>query len=99
MAQKQIRWTSKAINDKFEILDYWINRNKSKRFSEKLDLLFDKSLEQLKKFPDQGKRTNYKNIRIKIVRNYLMYYLLENEYIIVIRIWNAKRDPDKIKLE
>jgi len=98
MAQKQIRWTSRAINDKFDILQYWINRNKSTTFSEKLDQLFDKALNQLIPFPEQGKKTVHRNIRIKIVRSYLIYYLIEDQFITVIRIWDGKKDPKKFKL-
>lgn len=47
MAKKEIRWTLRAIHDKLDILDYWITRNKTKIYSEKLNYLFDKSLENL----------------------------------------------------
>ena len=98
MAQKQIKWTSRAANDKFDILEYWVNRNKSTTFSEKLDQLFDNALEQVSKFPDHGKITNFKNIRIKIVRSYLIYYLIEKDFITVVRIWDGEQDPKKFKL-
>ena len=98
MAQKQIRWTSRALYDKFDILEYWINRNKSTTFSEKLDQLFDRALNQLTYFPEHGKKTGYENVRIKIVRSYLIYYLIEDHFITVIRIWDGKRDPKKFKL-
>ena len=98
MAEKQVRWTSIAFNDKIEILEYWVNRNQSTTFSEKLDLLIDNALDQVKEFPDHGKKTEYKNIRIKIVRSYLMYYLVENDFITVVRIWDPKKDPKEFKL-
>lgn len=98
MVQKQVKWTTRAIHDKFDILEYWINRNKSKDFSEKLDQISDKALGQLINFPDQGKPSDFKNIRIKIVRSYLIYYLVEMDQITVVRIWDAKRDPKKFKL-
>lgn len=98
MAQKEIRWTSRALYDKFDILEYWINRNKSTTFSEKLDQLFDRALIQLTFFPEQGKKTDYKDIRIKIVRSYLIYYLIEDQFITIVRIWDGKRDPKNFKL-
>lgn len=99
MAKKEIKWTLKAIHDKLNILDYWIERNKSKEYSEKLDKLFDKSLESLSNQPEQGKKTNYKDIRIKIVRHYLIYYLIKEDFIEIIRIWDARRDPEKFKIK
>lgn len=99
MAKKEIKWTLKAIHDKLDILDYWIERNKSKTFSAKLDKLFDKSIDSLSNQPEQGKKTTYKNIRIKIVRHYLIYYLIREQYIEVVRIWDARRNPKKIKIK
>lgn len=99
MAKKEIKWTLNAIHDKIDILDYWIDRNKSKTYSEKLDKLFDKSLESLSTHPEQGKKTNYKDIRIKIVRHYLIYYLIQEQVIEIIRIWDARRDPKKLKVK
>ena len=98
MAKKEIKWTLRAIHDKLDILDYWIERNKSKTFSEKLDILFDKSLESLSIHPRQGKKTDYRDIRIKTVRHYLIYYRIQDKCIEVIRIWDARRNPNKFKI-
>ena len=99
MVKKEIRWTLKAIHDKLNILDFWIDRHKSKSYSKKLDKLFGKSLDSLSNHPEQGKKTNYKNIRIKIVRQYLIYYLIQDQYIEIVRIWDARRDPEKFKIK
>ncbi len=99
MAKKEIKWTLKAIHDKLDILDYWIKRNKSKTYSEKLDKLFNKSIDFISNYPEHGKRTNYKNIRIKIVRHYIIYYLILDEHILMVRIWDARRNPKKFKLK
>ncbi|MDZ7606948.1 MAG: type II toxin-antitoxin system RelE/ParE family toxin [Cyclobacteriaceae bacterium] len=95
MAKKEIIWTLKAIQDKLEILDYWITNNKSKTFSERLDQLFDKAIEKLQFQAELGKKTDYKNIRIVIVRHYLVYYLIRDQHIEVVRIWDARRNPKK----
>lgn len=98
MVQRQVRWTTRALYDKFDILEYWIKRNRSTTFSKKLDQLFDNALNQLIKFPEQGKKSDYKDIHIKIVRSYLIYYLIEDQFITVVRIWDARRDPKKFKI-
>lgn len=56
MAGKEIRWTLRAIHDKLDILDYWIVKNRSKTYSEKLDLLFDNALESLSFHPESEKK-------------------------------------------
>lgn len=67
MDEKEIRWSKKAIHDKIGILDYWINRNRSKTYSKKLDLLFNKIIKNTAKAPKAGKLTDFKNIPIKLL--------------------------------
>jgi toxin YoeB len=98
MAKKQIKWTLKAIHDKIDILQYWIERNKSKTYSIKLDKLFDKLINSLSIHPDQGKKSDFKDIPIKIVRHYLIIYRNNDEFIEIIRIWDARRNPKDLKL-
>ncbi|MCA1761500.1 MAG: type II toxin-antitoxin system RelE/ParE family toxin [Cryomorphaceae bacterium] len=98
MASKKIRWTEQALRDKFEILEYWIERNKSKSYSEKLDRLIEEAIEQITEFPDQGKKTGFRDVRIRLVRSYLIYYLIDKDALVVIRIWDSRRDPEKLTL-
>jgi len=86
MAKKEITWTLKAIQDKLDILEYWIERNNTKTYSEKLDKLFDKSIEYVSNYPEHRKKTNYKDIRIEIVRHYLLYYLILEQDVKIVRI-------------
>lgn len=55
MAQRKIVWTKKANIERKEILEYWIDKNKSARFSKKLNLLFVESLKQISIYPNLGR--------------------------------------------
>ena len=70
---KEIVWSKRALTERLKILEYWINRNKSSRFSEKLDNLFLQKIELLSLHPFIGKRTSSEKVRIKIVRDYLIF--------------------------
>ena len=48
---KKIIWSERAINERTEILQYWINRNKSKVNSLKLNALIKEEITVLGKFP------------------------------------------------
>jgi len=63
MKVKEIVWSKRALIERLEILEYWINRNKSSRFSE--DNLFLQKIELLSLHPFIGKRTSFEKIRIK----------------------------------
>ncbi len=71
---KRVIWTKNAQQERMGILEYWLERNKSKTYSIKLDNLFKESINLLKIRPDIGKKTDIENVRIKIVREYLIFY-------------------------
>lgn len=94
---RRIVWVLQAQMDRKEILAYWKERNKSAKYSKKLDKLFREALILLLKYPFIGKPTNKKNIRIKIVRSYFLIYEITAEEIVVLRIWDARQNPKKIE--
>jgi plasmid stabilization system protein ParE len=95
---KEIRWSLRANKDRFEIEDYWTNRNKSNAYSLKLDQIFRASVNRLADIPDLGIKTKYPNTRFIIVGDYLIYYRNLPEYIEIVTIWDSRRDPKKLKL-
>jgi hypothetical protein len=49
---KEIVWSARAQKERFEILEYWKNRNKSANYSIKLNNLFINSIELVAEMPD-----------------------------------------------
>lgn len=94
---KQVVWSLRAQKERKEILDYWRRRNKSNTYSKKLDLLFRESVRIIKDFPHVGKITDEKSTRIKIVKDYLLIYEETESQILILTIWDSRRDPDKLK--
>ena len=74
MATRTITWTIKANSERKDILEYWIYRNKSKTYSVKLNKLFIGAIKQVAKNPTIGRKTNFENVRVIIVRDYLLFY-------------------------
>jgi addiction module RelE/StbE family toxin len=95
---KKIDWSERARRELFEILAYWSNRNKSKVYSKKLNQLFLEDVERLSETPEIGKPTRFLNVRMIIVRDYLVYYKIHTLYIEIITIWDSRRDPEKFTL-
>ncbi len=95
---KEIRWSIRAHQDRLEILEYWTNRNKSPKYSIKLDKLFRFSVGLLAEHPGLGKPTNLPSVKIKIVREYLVYYQITPDHIEILTIWDSRRNPEKFKL-
>lgn len=92
MAERKIIWTKKAQVERKDILEYWIIRNRSKTFSIKLNKLIISTLQLLAENPKIGRKTDYNNVRVKIVRNYLIFYEFSDSLLIVLSIWDGRRD-------
>jgi len=60
---KQIIWSRLAHLNRYQILDYWINRNKSIVYSKKLNQIFEDTADFLSKHPKIGKETDVLNVR------------------------------------
>ena len=92
MVKRKIIWTQKANFERKEILEYWIDRNKSARYSKKLNALFLESIKRICHFPYSGRKTDDIHSRVVIVRNYLIFYEFNNHEIIIQSVWDGKRD-------
>lgn len=87
---KQIIWSRRAQTDRKEILKYWINSNKSNSYSKKLNGLFKEAIKLIADYPEIGTPTDNKNARIKIVRDYLIIFEMNNEQIFILTIWDSE---------
>lgn len=92
MAKRKIVWTKKANLERKEILEYWINRNKSKSFSIKLNRLIINDLKLLSLSPFIGRKTKMENVRVRIVHDYLIFYEILKEEILILTVWDGRKD-------
>jgi toxin YoeB len=92
---KKIRWTTASIIDRTIIYKYWMERNQSDVYPEKLEQLFEKSAEMISNFPNIGIKTKYRNVFSKLVRSYKIFYRIEGDEIQVLRVWDTRQNPDK----
>ena len=94
---KKVVWSLRAQNDRKKIFYYWNKRNKSNNYSIRLNRLFIEATKAISDYPKIGKITERENIRIKIVRDYLIVYKeLENK-IEVLTIFSGHQNPAKLK--
>ncbi len=91
---KQIIWSKLALQDRRNILEYWIKRNKSNSYSRKLNQIFIETADLISKHPKIGKQTELAGIRYKVVRDYLFTYRETKKNIEVLTIWDSRQDPE-----
>lgn len=95
---KEIVWTESSVRDRLEIFTFWLVHNKSAIYSNKLEELFNESVKLLAEFPHMGAVTDFKDLRVKIVRNYKIFYRDTPGRIEIIRVWDTRQDPKGFKL-
>lgn len=92
----QIEWTPEARIQLNDILEYWIDRNGSGIYSQKLYETIKNVLNVLAKYPESGKQTENNLVRSKIVKDYFIFYSYDNEYLTILGFCDMRRDPNYI---
>jgi len=95
---KQIVWTIRARGDRKKIFEYWNSHNKSTVYSTKLNILIKQSLNLIGKYPQIGKKTNFDQVRLRIIRNYFLFYKVTDRHIVVLSVWDCNQDITDLKL-
>ena len=90
---KQIIWSKLAHLNRYQILEYWINRIKSIDYSIRLNRIFEDIADFLSRHPKIGKETDVQNVRIKIVKDYFFTYRETDNSIEILTIWDSRQDP------
>ena len=98
MAEKVI-WTIQAKNELFDILDYWKKRNQSILYSQKLFQLIQNQINLIILFPEIGRKTNFENVRIKNIKDYLLFYEIKNSKLYILTIKSSKQNPNKFRIK
>lgn len=94
---KRIIWSRLAHLDRFQILEYWIDRNKSNIYSKRLNQIFEDTADLISKHPNMGKETEVLKVRIKIVQVYFFTYRETETTIEILTIWDSRQDPSKFE--
>ncbi|WP_298139814.1 type II toxin-antitoxin system RelE/ParE family toxin [Flavobacterium sp.] len=98
MAKRVIVWTEAAKSELKYILEFYSFRNKSKTYSQNLHKKIQSELNLLMLQPEIGKKTDLINVRGLIIENHIIYYELNENHIIILSVWDARQNPNRLKL-
>ncbi|MFD0796190.1 type II toxin-antitoxin system RelE/ParE family toxin [Maribacter chungangensis] len=96
---RRIVWTSRADELFSEVLRFYVNRNKSKSYSRKLNREINKVVQLLSLYPFLGVKTDTKGIRVFIKGNFKIFYELKPNELIISLVWDNRQDPDKLLIQ
>lgn len=95
----KIIWSARAKSELIEILQYWIDRNKSNAYSIKLNHLIEDQVKLILDFPKIGRKTDIPNVFIKIVKDYLLYYEIVDGNLYILTLRHGKKNPNTLELK
>lgn len=96
MAKRAIVWTSVSEIQLKEILQFFTQRNKSGQYSRKLYNKFNAELKTAAKNPGLGIKTKLDLIRGLVVEDYILFYEILEDRIIVLKVWDCRQDPNNL---
>ena len=74
MAKRTVVWTETAVKQRRYILEYWVNRNKSTVYAEKLILHIQQKIKSIEKSPDSYRKTDYPDTHVAVMGHFNIYY-------------------------
>ena len=94
MVKRKIVWSNRAIKRLYGILEFYDQHNKAKSYSRKLQQLLQRQVKVLLKFPEIGLKTTEETTRGLIIEDYIIYYQITEDRIIIYTIWDYRQNPD-----
>jgi plasmid stabilization system protein ParE len=98
MAKRKIVWSQQAKMKLYGILQFFAERNKSKVYSQKLYHKINKELSLLVRQPYIGIKTDIESFRGLIVEDYILFYEITPDKIIIHTLWDCKQNPNDLSI-
>ncbi len=96
MAKREIVWTNVSEIQLQEILKFFTQRNESAKYSRKLYKKFKTELKTAAKNPEIGIRTKLDQIKGLIIEDYILFYEILDDRILILKVWDCRQNPDKL---
>jgi toxin YoeB len=96
---KRLVWSARAQADFFAILIFWDENNQNDYYSKKLGRRIHELLFLISENNFLGKPTATENVRITVCDSYLIIYEIHGNDIIILTIFDGRRNPKHLKIK
>jgi plasmid stabilization system protein ParE len=86
-----------AENDRLSILEYFVNNNE-KSYASKIFEELNDAFEIISEFPYSGKVLNNIEHRSFTKKPFEIIYMITNDEIVILHIWDTRRNPEDLIL-
>lgn len=93
MAAREVIWSEYALMQRMEILEYWIERNGSTAYAEKLLDGFENLANRLTRYPFIGRQSDTEDVLVTLFRDYSIYYHVGGDTIHILAVRDSRRNP------
>ncbi|MDX9908085.1 MAG: type II toxin-antitoxin system RelE/ParE family toxin [Mariniphaga sp.] len=98
MVRRKVIWTKVSESQLYEILEFFTKRNYSGEYSRKLYKKFKAELKIVAKNPEIGIKTKLEKIRGLIIEDYILFYEIHEDRILILKVWDCRQSPDKLNI-
>ena len=99
MAERKIIWSERAKINRYKILRYYNNRNKSNIYSRRINKRINQELRLLIKYPKLGINTDLNGVRGLIIDKFMLFYEFDRFYIKVLHLWDSRQNPEELTIK
>lgn len=96
MAKRTVVWTETAARQRREILKYWVKRNGTTTYAEKLIKLTAEQIKIILSNPELFKKTNFPETHVSVLGHFSIFYKTTKDTLIITAFWDNRQDPKKL---
>jgi len=96
MAKRTVVWTETAARQRRKILKYWIQRNGTKTYAEKLIKLTAEQITVIQSNPKLFKKADFPDTHVSALGHFSIFYKFTKDILIITAFWDNRQDPKKL---
>jgi len=96
MAKRNVVWTETAARQRREILKYWVQRNGTTTYAEKLLKLTAAQIKVIQDNPKLFKKADFPDTYVSALGHFSIFYKFTKNLLIVTAYWDNRQDPKKL---
>jgi plasmid stabilization system protein ParE len=96
VAKRTVVWTQTAAQQRREILKYWVKRNGTTTYAEKLIKLTAEQINVIQSNPKLFKKADFPETYVSALGHFSIFYKFNKDLLIITAFWDNRQDPKKL---